>query len=142
MAKYEVKHFPLKGWSYYHGPTLWKLGHVNPSSQLQLKAEPDNPFDRYAVQVYLNHSEENKTEKINTLIGYLPRVSAPIIQFLLLHNQIQNICISQIKGTPPYHLELKIHYKQPWWLRLYFPIWKYFHPQHKNRPINRYYDYD
>ena len=137
MAKILTEVLPLKGWAFYSGRALWEEGKINLQSALQIEAEPDNPYDRYAVAVFLQTYHE-KGDPIKVLIGYLPRTEAARFQFLLLHKQIQQIAFKKIKGEPPYHLDLQIHYHFPWWLKGYFPIWKYFHPQHKPLKVNRY----
>lgn len=124
---------PIKGWGFYQGPHLWQTGKLQLTSSLSLQAEPDNPFDRYAVQVYLNLTPNLKNPNTHdkALIGYLPRESAAFMQYLLLQQQIKNIKISQTKTKLPYQIILEIDYQDSWWHKLYFPIWKLLHPQHK-----------
>lgn len=77
--------FYLAGFSYWDGCTVFN--HLNVGTGLQLKFEPDNKFDAYAVAVYF---EDHK-------LGYVPRSeNKQISKFLEMgHSRIFEVRINQ-----------------------------------------------
>ena len=144
-ARKEQLVVPIKGLHYYYAKDLWQAGLLTESSLLKLEPEPDNPYDRYAVQVYLatdlkttENTTEIATEKptkqptpATNLLGYLPRQNAPWSHYLLTHHQIITVKIHQTKLSNhlPNVILIELTYTYKWWHRLLYPIWKLFHPQ-------------
>lgn len=62
---------PIAGFRYYKGPSLH--AGLFPGLPLRLRAEPTNPHDAFAVEVYLGTIK----------LGYLPRTVAPPLSRLL-----------------------------------------------------------
>ena len=124
---------PIKGLHYYQAKDLWQAGLLTESSQLKLVPEPDNPYDRYAVQVYLvpNAKEEAPSNLPSNLLGYLPRQNAPWNHYLLTHHQTITVNIHHTKLSKqlPNVILIELTYAYKWWHKLLFPVWKFFHPQ-------------
>lgn len=57
----------IAGFQYYHGPEV--ENQLREGDQLSLKREPQNQYDQYAVEVYLEREK----------LGYLPRKENKII---------------------------------------------------------------
>ncbi len=74
IKKYEkvyLKHFYVRGFSYYEGPKI--IEKINKSGMLELRREPENEFDRKAIALYFE----------NLKIGYVPRESNKTISILM-----------------------------------------------------------
>ena len=124
---------PIKGLHYYYAKDLWQAELLTESSSLKLQPEPDNPYDRYAVQVYLSTDDQTKTTSVlpSNLLGYLPRQNAPWSHYLLTHHQTITVKIHQTKLSNhlPNVIMIELTSTYKWWHRLLYPIWKFFHPQ-------------
>ncbi len=69
---FTLNHCHIAGFRYYAGPTLlWAL---RPGDKLDLLAEPENPYDQFAVEVCFRGAK----------LGYLPRTENRQISSLLL----------------------------------------------------------
>ena len=87
--------FPIKGAFYYSADMAMDLSLLSPDEPLKFQPEPDNVFDRNAVQIWLPKSVqaclEDNNESDDTLIthglllGYVPRTLAPKIAFYIKH---------------------------------------------------------
>ncbi len=64
--------FSIAGFQYYDGPS--RLPFMNEGDDLELRAAPDNPYDKYAVELYHN----------GRMIGFVPRTDNRHISRLLL----------------------------------------------------------
>ena len=87
--------FPIKGTYYYAANLAIEYDLIHKDTALCFKAEPDNSYDKHAVQIWLatDHTEdqnlqtsEQLTPSSNTdpfttglLLGYVPRQLAPLI---------------------------------------------------------------
>jgi len=58
---YVLNRFSVAGFQFYHGPKL--LGCMEPGDALQLCAEPENPYDEFAVRILWKGG----------MLGYVPR---------------------------------------------------------------------
>ena len=58
--------FPIKGSFYYDAMRLFQQGELTPSALIEFRAEPHNPFDANAIQIWTGEN----------LLGYVPRVLA------------------------------------------------------------------
>ncbi len=61
VVRYRLDRFHIAGFRYYSGPSL--VARLRPGDRLLLQAEPDNPHDPQAVEVYWG----------NDKLGYVPR---------------------------------------------------------------------
>jgi len=57
-----IQKSPIAGFQYYEGERLWKK--LSIGDMVQLNREPDNPYDKKAVEIYWKDRK----------LGYLPRV--------------------------------------------------------------------
>lgn len=79
FAKLEKREFLLNkfyiaGFQYYEGPSL--AGRFHTGTPLSLRAEPENPYDPFAVEILLGR----------TKLGYVPRTDNKHISRLLVQN--------------------------------------------------------
>ena len=74
----------VTGTYYYNGVRLYKAGFLRPDQQVELKPEPENPYDRNAVSV------RYKGEKI----GHLTREIAAKYQPLIMQGSLKQSVIS------------------------------------------------
>lgn len=77
----------VAGFRYYNGEEVWKR--LEPGRALDLKREPDNPYDYDAVEVY--HENEK--------IGYIPRSDSMIIAQLMDRGVDVRAKISRIRDN-------------------------------------------
>lgn len=93
---------PLAGFTYYDG--LDVIGDLQLGAKLQLRAEPDNPYDANAVAVYFS----------NKKLGFIPRNQNSIISNLLNfgHGDILEARIASRDCTASpegqFHISIKI----------------------------------
>ena len=85
-ARAMVNRFSVAGFRYYQGKTV--INWLNPGDRLTLKAEPGNPHDSFAVEIF--HGR--------TKLGYVPRSDNKHIS-RLLQAQAEVICEVD-KGMP------------------------------------------
>lgn len=74
--------FPIKGLFYYSAEQLFDLQLIQPHHHLTIQLEPNNRFDRNAIQLWLILPEKT------FLVGYVPRQLAKIIRQGLSDQQI------------------------------------------------------
>ncbi|MBN2646203.1 MAG: HIRAN domain-containing protein [Thiotrichales bacterium] len=74
--------FPIKGLFYYSAEQLFDLHLISKGRHLQLVLEPQNGFDKNAIQVWL------KLPQQEFLVGYIPRQLAKIFRQQLSGEQI------------------------------------------------------
>ena len=67
-----INRFNIAGFQYYDGPK--KIKKIEENDKLLLKAEPENPYDKFAVEVF--HGK--------TKLGYIPRYNNEHLSRLLL----------------------------------------------------------
>ena len=86
--------FPVKGSFYYSADMAMDLSLLYPDEPLKFQREPDNIYDKNAVQIWLPKSvqacfedNDNKDAVIShgLLLGYVPRTLAPKIVFYIQH---------------------------------------------------------
>ncbi len=81
---------PIKGTFYYAAEIAFDENLLTNNSVLQLLAEPDNGYDRHALQIFLPTTQDSSSnrvpsiEALNTdnpglLLGYVPRQLSTII---------------------------------------------------------------
>lgn len=61
VVKTMVNRFPVAGFQYYQGESV--INHLCRGDALTLRAEPTNPYDYYAVEIYADRVK----------LGYVPR---------------------------------------------------------------------
>lgn len=128
--------FPIKGSFYYSADMAMDLSLLHPGEPLKLQAEPDNIYDKNAVQIWLpksiqacfedNDSNKNAIISHGLLLGYVPRTLAPKITFYIQHQdplevtvrhcarlgkQIEIDCQLTINLAWLHYLNLMIHAK-------------------------------
>ena len=87
--------FPVKGTYYYSADMSMDLSLLCADEPLKFQLEPDNIFDKNAVQIWLpksiqacfenNDSNEDALISHGLLLGYVPRTLAPKIAFYIQH---------------------------------------------------------
>lgn len=81
---------PIKGTFYYAAEIAFNENRLTHNTELHLTAEPDNDYDRHALQIFLPtiaESSNNRASGIDVLnrdtpgllLGYIPRQLSPII---------------------------------------------------------------
>ena len=79
--------FPIAGYQYHQGPHVHEL--LQPGDALQLRPEPDNPHDPFAVGIF--HGDDQ--------LGYVPRAcNRPVSR--LLQEGVQLACVIQRVNAP------------------------------------------
>ena len=71
-GKILMNRFSIAGFQYYDGPQV--IGRIRSGDRLTLKAEPANPYDEFAVEIFYG----------KTKLGYIPRSDNRHISRLLL----------------------------------------------------------
>lgn len=71
VVRYRLDRFHIAGFKYYSGPSL--VARLRPGDRLLLRAEPDNPHDPQAVEVFWGADK----------LGYVPRCKNPALSRLL-----------------------------------------------------------
>lgn len=74
--------FPIKGLFYYSAEHLFDLHLISEGRHLQLVLEPENRFDKNAIQVWL------KLPQKEFLVGYIPRQLAKIFRQQMREKEI------------------------------------------------------
>lgn len=74
--------FPIKGTYYYSAADALKLDCLNLNSQLSLIAEPDNYYDKFAIQIWLKIPQNQSN---GYLLGYIPKVMSKRLSLYLKH---------------------------------------------------------
>ncbi|MCF6254499.1 MAG: HIRAN domain-containing protein [Thiomicrorhabdus sp.] len=87
--------FPVKGTYYYAADLALESGWLDCNAQLTLIAEPDNPYDKNAIQIWCDHPDENHSSKL--LIGYVPRALA---------KQLNPYVLIDLKHSYPLHTQV------------------------------------
>lgn len=90
-VKTMVNRFSVAGFRYYQGEAV--IHSVKPGDELLLKAEPENPHDYYAVEIFYGR----------TKLGYVPRTDNKHIS-RLLRNGVDVFCEvdSAVPGSTPW----------------------------------------
>lgn len=126
--------FPVKGSFYYSADMAMDLSLLKPDEPLKFQLEPDNIYDKNAVQIWLPKSvqacfEDNKDIEDalisnGLLLGYVPRTLAPKMVFYVKHQgplevtvrhcarlgkQIEIDCQVTINQAWLHYLNLMIH---------------------------------
>jgi len=78
-TKTMVNRFSVAGFQYYQGEDM--ISHLRQGDTLTLKAEPSNPYDYYAVEIYADHVK----------LGYVPRTDNKHIS-RMLRDEIDLVC--------------------------------------------------
>ena len=71
VVRYRLERFHIAGFRYYSGPSL--VARLRPGDRLLFWAEPDNPYDPQAVEVYWGEDK----------LGYVPRAKNSTLSRLL-----------------------------------------------------------
>ena len=87
--------FPIKGAYYYSADMAMDLSLLHQDEPLKFKLEPDNHYDKNAVQIWLpkniptcledNNDKEDIVMSHGLLLGYVPRTLAPKMVFYIQH---------------------------------------------------------
>lgn len=87
-------YFPIKGTFYYSAALAMDLNLLHTHANLTIVAEPDNIYDPYALQIWLNHTQQGVMHDKSYLIGYVPKVMTKPLSKVL-----QNYVVSQLQVT-------------------------------------------
>jgi hypothetical protein len=132
--------FPIKGTYYYAADLALESNWIDHNAQLTLIAEPDNPYDKNAIQVWCDNPDKNQTNKL--LLGYVPRALAkqlsPYLKIYLknsypLHTQV----IHRAKSGKSIEIDCQIQLNLSW-LRAIKIQWLCFWIRLKSQFKNRY----
>lgn len=77
----------VKGTYYYAGPPLYTMGELKIGATVQLAHQPDNPYDKNAVAVYLE-------DELRSMLGHLSKEVAPKYSELLAAERVVSAQIS------------------------------------------------
>jgi len=102
MKRKHFEHFLIAGFTYYEGALVFNKMEIG--SPLLLKVEPENRYDKNAVEIYFE----------DTKIGYIPKQSNKAISSILNSgNNIFEAYVQMIaKDMPPEHQVQVIVYTQ------------------------------
>lgn len=95
-TSYVLNRFSVAGFQFYHGPKL--LGRMKPGDVLQLCAEPENPYDEFAVRILWKGS----------MLGHVPRSDNRHISRLLQQGAPVSGRIMRIRPQAPAWNQLKV----------------------------------
>lgn len=104
---------PIKGTYYYAAEQAEQEGLLMTKQSLNFVEEPDNPYDPYAIQVWLPQVEKS------LLLGYIPKTHSRQISRLHQSHRIQTITIDS--SYRQYHrlfIHCRIDYQNSWLLSL------------------------
>jgi hypothetical protein len=104
----------VKGTHYYQAQLAWEAGWLESFAPLVLVREPDNRYDRHAIQIWLLRPR--------MLLGYVPRALAPRIGWQLKNGHLHQTRLSQtpVRGLTQPGLRCEICARQTWltpWLK-------------------------
>jgi len=83
-VRYRLERFHVAGFRYYDGPRL--VAQLRPGDRLLLRAEPENPHDARAVEVYLGQDK----------LGYVPRRRNATLSRLLAQGAHVEGCVRAV----------------------------------------------
>ncbi|OVE79217.1 hypothetical protein BVY01_03100 [bacterium I07] len=87
--EYFVNYFFVAGFQFYDGPKI--IARMKVNDEIRLHAEPNNPHDHYAVELYYN----------DKMIGHIPRSENKYIS-RLLRQDLNMVCrIQDIRPEAP-----------------------------------------
>ena len=92
---YVLNRFSVAGFQFYDGPRL--TGVMKPGDRLQLCAEPENPYDEFAVRILWK----------GRMLGHVPRSDNRHISRLLQQGAPVTCRIKQIRAHAPTWKQLK-----------------------------------
>lgn len=116
----KCEELPVKGVYYYSASQANENHQLFPSQALTLMAEPDNAFDRFAVQVWLNPPNI-------LLLGYVPRTHSQKIAYLLARNKIRRVTLSRAQEYyQRLWLDMSIEYEFSWRTRIQYWVFRFF----------------
>ena len=99
---------PVKGVYFYETDAVENHGLLTPGAIVTLKPEPENEFDRHAVQIWLNSSP--------CLLGYIPRSHSRRIAWLLQHAQLKSAEIeSAYRQYHRLYIYVRLRFDVRWW---------------------------
>lgn len=99
---------PVKGVYFYETDAVENHGLLAPGAAVTLKPEPDNEFDRHAVQIWLNGS--------HCLLGYIPRPHSRRITWLLQYAQVKSAEIeSAYRQYHRLYIYVRLRFDVRWW---------------------------
>lgn len=105
---------PIKGSYYYSVDEADARGLLFSGQPLKLLAEPQNPYDVYAVQIWL-------AEVSALMLGYIPRRQAPWIQFLTRNHLIFDAEIATCyRQFNRWTLDCRLRYHTNWRVRFHY----------------------
>ncbi len=103
---------PIKGTFYYSASEAEKSGQLINTAPLKLIAEPDNDYDRYAVQIW-------SQGKKSLLLGYIPRTHSSWVSFLIHKDRITSVTIEHsYRQYQRVHIQCTLQYRSNPLLRL------------------------
>jgi len=106
---------PVKGCYYYSADEAAVRGQLFSGQLLKLVAEPQNPYDVYAVQIWL-------ADVSALMLGYIPRQQAPWVQFLTRNHLLADAEITTCyRQFSRWTIDCRLRYHANW--RLKFRYW-------------------
>lgn len=80
-------HTKVVGSTFCGGQELLKM--IEPGQKVQLVPEPDNKYDKNAIQIYISDNDR---------LGYIPKETAPIIHEEWSKQRILKVEVAEITG--------------------------------------------
>ncbi|MGE4501206.1 MAG: HIRAN domain-containing protein [Hydrogenovibrio sp.] len=119
---------PVKGVYFYETDAVENHGLLAPGAVVTLKPEPDNEFDRHAVQIWLSGSPNSPpfspfSPYSSCLLGYIPRTHSRRIAWLLQHAQLKTAEIESVYRQ--YHrlyIYVRLGFNVRWWQAIQYWI--------------------
>ncbi len=112
---------PIKGVYFYETDAVENHGLLTPGAAVTLKPEPDNEFDRHAVQIWLSSSPTPPpfspfSPYSSCLLGYIPRTHSRRIAWLLQHAQLKTAEIeSAYRQYHRLYIYVRLGFNVRWW---------------------------
>lgn len=113
--------FPIKGTFYYSAELALDLDLVQQGTLLKFRAEPDNRFDQFAIQIWLpTKSEETES---GYLLGYVPKVMSKKLSLALQKKPHTGLNVTHIAQRGKYiEIDCLLSIQQPVLPHLYLSI--------------------
>lgn len=88
--------FPIKGTFYYSADLAMELDMLQQNALLHLVFEPENIYDEFAIQIWLDHSPTEDLKSCDYLIGYVPKILSKPFNNLLVNYQVKSLNVSHL----------------------------------------------
>ncbi len=114
--------FPIKGTFHYAAELALDQGLVHPGLELAFKAEPENSYDRYAIQIWIaNQNQQTEPDQMHGyLLGYVPRVMSKNLTAILQRQSSTKLTVvHKARLGKRIEIDCMLEIEQAWWPYLY-----------------------